>query len=176
VQSRKFTEQGIRQEMLETLKGSTAAQMRRARLPIDRAARELKDRRAALKRPVLDRTDVVAAGDRREIRSRLQSLPHIEQVKILLNPNCDSRILEALLDGPRELSGVADDVYAQVESAQLERLHGPALREIEEMESAVAEAVAAVDVARNDVRAQSGLEERSSAWSNRSSARFHFLG
>src|SRR5436189_280309 len=63
-------------------------------------------------------------------------------------------------EGPKELSGIPDAIYQIVESARLEQLHGPALREIEEMEAAVAEATAAADVGRNDLRAASGLEER----------------
>jgi hypothetical protein len=156
----KFTARGLAQERIAKLKAGVVSKMRQDRLLIDRTAQELKQRRATLKRPVLDRTDVVAALDRREIRDRVQSLPLSEQRKILFDKDCDSRILDAILDMPKVLSGIPDEIFHIVEAARLEQLFAPALREIEEMEAVVAEATAAAEVARNDQRSASGLEPR----------------
>jgi hypothetical protein len=145
-----LTPEGKRVKLAEALTKQFARDLRDARKPIESAAQEVTRLRGEVKPVQVDRTDVVAAMERQEIRAFIRSLPSGDKIAALLK-QADPKILDAVLDAPAALSGVPEEHYARAKTAREEQLHGPQLREIEALQSVVDEANAAAQVARNDL-------------------------
>ena len=145
-----FTPEGKRAKLTEALTKQFARDMRDARAPIEAAAKEIERLRGNIKPVAVDRTDVVAAMERAEIRAFIRSLPSAEKIATLLNQP-DPKILDAVLDAPAALSGVPEQHYAAAKEAREEQLFGPQLKEIEALQAVVDEANAAATIARTDL-------------------------
>lgn len=131
-----------------------------ARRPIEKMAGELKARRAALVIKPLDRTDSVGAIERTETREWLRSLNLSDRRNIAMTTR-DPQILEAMLAKP-EMSGFTGNLAPMVDHARtryLELTYGEEVRAIEATEAVLAEAAAAAQVAKDEIRRTSGENE-----------------
>jgi hypothetical protein len=154
-----LTPAGKRAKLTEALTKQFARDMRDARAPIEAAAKDIELLRGNIKPVQVDRTDVVAAMERAEIRAFIRSLPSADKIAALLN-HADPKILDAVLDAPAALSGVPEQHYAAAKEAREEQLFGPQLKEIEALQAVVDEASAAATIARGDLRSVTALDER----------------
>lgn len=134
-----------------------------AQRPIEKAAYALKAKRDAIRIPERAHDDVAGAINDWEIRSMVSRLDPLQRNSLLMATN-DPRLLGAVVSAPPELSSLVGpgsaEVVTQVREKYLELLHGDALREINESESDIAEAVAAAQVARNAIASTADLDAR----------------
>lgn len=137
---------------------SHARALRDARVPIAEVAQQIENLRGKIKPVAVDRTDVVAAILRAEIRTYMRGLGTQDQIAALLKQS-EPAILDAVLETPAALSGVAPEHYAVAKETRERQLHGPALKQIAELQTIVDEADAAAQVARNDLAVTSGLDQ-----------------
>jgi hypothetical protein len=117
----------------------------------------MKHERAALAKPKIDSTDVVAAMQRREIRDYLHGLESAERMKMLLD-NPDPIMLAAALELPPALSGLTVETRAHVEEAYTRATHAQTLRAMDDREEALDVVGAAAEIAAMEIRAAVGLE------------------
>lgn len=139
-----------RRAQLKEAQAGVEQRMRDARGPIDSAMKGVERLRGQIKPPQIDRTDAVGEMRRAELRAFVRSLPDHARMALMLTPT-DPAVIDAVLDAPAMLSGVTAEHYETARLARDERLHGPALREIEPLQDVVDEANAAAGVAQNDL-------------------------
>ncbi len=85
--------------------------------PLRRAKADIAAKRAAIKVPEVDKTDVVGESKRQEIRTFIRSLPLAEKTPALEGFGDAGRL--AILDAPALLSGLPEDRYEHVKSTYL---------------------------------------------------------
>ena len=154
-----LTQEGVRAQLTEALRRTYDRDLRDARKPFDAAAAKLKSMREQVKPAQVDRTDVVAALERQEIRAFVRGLNVQERTK-LLTPGSDPRVLDAVLDAPAALSGVPEPYFAQVKAWREEQLHGPLLKEIADLDSLLSESQNAAVIARGDLMNTMQIDQR----------------
>jgi hypothetical protein len=122
--------------------------------------------RAMVKRPAYDKSDVVGAMNRRELRDASRAMSFGQRAALMSGPTRDRDFVDAVLEQAAWVSGI--NIYdpgelALYEGAKAERLrdlHGPLLDRIDERDAVEREVQMILDVARNDIAADSGLESR----------------
>ncbi len=154
-----FTEIGRAAALKEALGKQYAPQLRKIQAPIAAAQAAVEQRRAALSLPIPDKTDLAGVLDRQEIRAHLRSLSLAQRTALVFESK-DLRISDAVISAPPELSGIPADRFALLHRAALDRIHGPEMKSIAEAEAIVSEARAAIQVAKNDMRQETGLDEK----------------
>jgi hypothetical protein len=122
--------------------------------------------RAKVKRPAYDKTDYVAALNRKELRDASRAMTFGQRAAHLAGPTRSKAFIDAVLEFEDDpwMSGL--DVFNQnelqvFEAAKEERLrdfHGPLLDQIAERDSTEREARMIPTVVRNDIQSDSGLE------------------
>jgi len=154
-----LTPNGLNSALRDALPGY-AAQLQAARAPIDKLAREARERRAAIRVKQPDPANLAAAIERMEIRTFLREMEPGKRSALLAGTQ-DVRLLEAALTAPPELIGVVSEpLVKQTESRYLEMIHGPEAKAVAELEDVVAEANAAALVARSRLQMETGLDSR----------------
>jgi hypothetical protein len=155
-----FTPEGKRAKLTEALTKQFARDMRDARQPIEAAAKDIERLRGEIKPVPVDRTDVVAAMERAEIRAFIRGLSDKDRIAALLQQP-DPKVLDAVLDAPAALSGVPEQHYAAAKAAREEQLFGAQLAEIDALQAVVDEANAAATIARTDLATVVGMDHAS---------------
>jgi hypothetical protein len=163
--NRDLSEQG-RAKARDTNLTKALRDLRDVQKPLDEFRSKTETMRAAVKRPAYDKTDIVAALNRRELRDRSVLMNFGQRAGLMTGPNRDKDFVDAVLEHEPWVSGI--DKYnpneLQIyEAAKLERmrdLQGPLLDAIAERESTLSDAAMIVAVARVDIQGNSGLEIR----------------
>jgi hypothetical protein len=154
---RDLSDQG-RTKAMQTNLRNAVRDLRDARQPIDELRKTLESKRAVMKAPPFDRTDVVAALNRQELRAAMRGMDTAQRAALVTS---DPAFADALLEQPPILSGLTPNEQFIVEAAQkarLETLFAPQLAEIAEIEATVNEAANIAGVARSDLQLKSGFQ------------------
>lgn len=137
--------------------------LRDARAPLQELQTRLETKRAAVEQPAFDKTDLAGVLNRQELRAALRSMSQADRSAILFGTNREIAFIDALLEQPAALSGMVTvgerELYHKAQEERLEELFAPQLAEVRALESSIAEAKAIIDVARNDLRQTSGLND-----------------
>ncbi|MER9169502.1 hypothetical protein NKI12_19390 [Mesorhizobium australicum] len=133
--------------------------LKEAYRPIAAAFADVKTAKAAISIPAPDPSNVAAALERQEIRALVRSMRPAERMGFLMGA-VDERIVDAIISAPGFLAGLSDDQFSQIRDLAVNRRFGDRVAEIREAEEAAEAAQAAVLVAKNDIRAATGLDER----------------
>jgi hypothetical protein len=120
---------------------------------------DAKARRAAFTVPAPDPTNLAAALERQEIRAHIRTLAPAERLPFALKSK-DQRILESVHSAPRAPSGFTEQDFDLLFADTQTRLHGPAIEEVDVLESDIAEAHAVTAVAQGDIQRGSGFAEK----------------
>lgn len=160
-----LTAKGQEQALRDELTGNTGRSLARAKDQIVKARKDVKARRDKLVVKAIDPADIAAALERQEIRSWLRSLD-IQERNTVVNTTADNRVLEAMVTAPAELSGITqlpnpDAIIDAVKARYMEAHYATEIAEIKTIEAVVLEGEAAVAVARNDLKAVVGMDDRS---------------
>jgi hypothetical protein len=122
--------------------------------------------RAAVQRPAFDKSDVVAAMNRRELRDASRAMSFGQRAALLSGPTRDKDFVDAVLEQAAWVSGInAYDpgelaLYEGAKAERLRDLHGPLLDAIAERDAVESEAQMILDVVRVDIQNYSRLESR----------------
>jgi hypothetical protein len=133
--------------------------LRDAKAPIGEMQKRLDQKRAAVAIPPFKQDDIVGFLRRQELRAAMRSMERGPRALTLQDP----AFADAMLEQPPALSGLMPEENFLVESVKKERLaglFGPQLAEIDALEQTLAEANSIVNVARNDLKANSGFEQQ----------------
>lgn len=115
---------------------------------VELIAAKLTASRAKLGPPPPDKTNAAAAVVRMEIRNMLRALPSPSaRAAMLLASEADPRMIEAAIEGFPALSGISDQIRAEIIKGYIEKHHEADLSRLEQAEEALELARAATDVA-----------------------------
>jgi len=156
-QSNKFTEQGRAAEIADALRAEFAPKLRAAQQPIVKAMQEAETRMRALSLPAPDPANLRQAIEHQEIRAMLRGMPLLDRTKLVFDTK-DSRIIEAVLTAPCELSGLPADRFEVLMNKVREKLHGPAVAEIAKLQDDIDGARMCVTIATNEMKRESGID------------------
>jgi hypothetical protein len=122
--------------------------------------------RAAVRRPDYDKTDIVAALARRELRDRSRDLTFGQRAALMTGPDRDVNFIDAVLELEPWVSGIDKfnpnelQIYEAARQERTRDFHGQTLDQIAARESMETEAMMVINVVRNDLATDSGLESR----------------
>jgi hypothetical protein len=158
MKSGKFTSEGLKDEVLKFGLSQLVPAFHRGRQVIAAAKRELAALRDKVKLAPVDKTDLVAALRRQEMRSYLRGLPSEERNRVLARAdNLDPETALAIVEMPAIYSGVLDVDRNQLVDRALQAQHGEDVPRIQELESAIATAEGAVEAGREEVALENGI-------------------
>lgn len=112
--------------------------------------------RKVLRERVLN-SDTFPEARKFEVRLWLRELPNAERMSAVSAD--DPLIRESVLSAPFYLSGVPEALWNAAADKAVEAVHGEHLRQIDVLETAYSEARAAMRVAHDDLRRESGIDE-----------------
>ncbi|WP_299806684.1 hypothetical protein [Tardiphaga sp.] len=148
-----------RANALKTILQRAVRDLRDARKPVDDLRKTLETKRSAVKSPPFDKTDLVGALNRQELRAAMRGMDTAVRAGLITT---DPTFADALLEQPPVLSGLTPNEGFLVQAAQearLKTLFGPQLAEIAELESTLNEAAGIAAVARNDLQTKAGMPQ-----------------
>jgi hypothetical protein len=124
--------------------------------------------RGKVVRPAFDKADIVGAMARRELRDASRAMPFGRRAALMSGPTRSIAFIDAILEfendpwmcgvdvfNPNELQ-----VFEAAKEERLRDLHGPLLDAIAERDAVESEARMILDVARNDLKLHSGMDDR----------------
>jgi hypothetical protein len=154
----RFSDQGKREQILAMLKRGPLAHHQQIADKIAARKAELEAERAGF---VIapDRTDLFAESQRSEARSWLLAMPEIQRRRVVAESK-EPTIRHAVAMAPAQLSGVPDDVKAQIIDALLVEKFGSKVENNAALIEGYSDAAVAVQEAGNDIRRAAGITER----------------
>ncbi|TIT36188.1 MAG: hypothetical protein E5W65_10515 [Mesorhizobium sp.] len=158
-----FTDVGRDKTLKDEAAKSYLPGLKAAYAPIARALSDAKAARAALSASVFphpDSTNIAAALERQEIRALVRGMKPAERMAFI-GASRDERIADAVFSAPPALSGLLDEQFGQLRDLVMNRrVDEGQVAGIREAEEAAEAAEAAMLVARNDIKAIVGLDDR----------------
>jgi hypothetical protein len=151
----RLTKEGRRADVLQYALNDLVPALHRARMAAKKAKAEVDARRAKLKLEEPDKSDLVGASNRRELREYVRSLSAADQAKFFVECK-DSILVAAILEAPPALSGVSRERYDQFRQRALDARHGPEMAEIADLDAGIAAMEAVTEAARDEVRTEIG--------------------
>lgn len=157
-----------RQDKARGLMRSALRDLRDIQKPLDEFRAKTETMRAAVKGPAYDKTDIVAAMARRELRDASRAMTPGQRAMYMTGKTRSTDFIDAVLEQPAWLSGFdlssEETLDAKTfETAQAERsrdLHGSAMDTIAERDADVKEIVdSVINVVRNDLRADYAADD-----------------
>jgi hypothetical protein len=154
----RLSDAGKVEDVRKMATGTPLQHLRQIRQRAANMAADTRNMRAALKPKEVDRTDIVAEMQRKELRDYLRSMPDGKKVGAAMeNPE----IAEAAFHAHPMLSGLSGAQLEVIREGYLERQFGPQLREIKAREEVVEVLDAALEVAASQFLKETGLSEES---------------
>jgi len=157
--SGKFTADGLKADALQ-FAVQLSPTFSRGRHQIAAAKREAAELRSKVKLQPADKTDLVSAMLRAEMRDFLRSKPQSERdAYIRANAEkLDPQMALAVMEVPAELSGISVVQRDSLIERALEAQHGDALKEVQELERAIEIAERAVNLGRDEIIKEAGAD------------------
>jgi hypothetical protein len=162
LKSGKFTEQGVADSVAQFALSELTPVFKRGRNVIDAARREAKGLRDQIKLEPTDKTDVVGYMRRQEMRNWLRGLKNQDRNRFISQnrDKLDPDMALAIVEMPAEFSGVLETDRDNLIDRALQAQHGEAMTRLQELEDAITIAESAVATGRDEVRTETGLDER----------------
>lgn len=149
----RLTEAGVNAEVLAWAEKGFVKDLRRAEKFVSDQRALLAERRRKLSEPQIDRTDAIAAAQRREVRDYLRSLPLGERANLVIEADADPIFAVAALELP-QLAGLDAGLLDHARKAYAERTAGDVLKQIAERAEALDALGALVEVVKSDTRSE----------------------
>jgi hypothetical protein len=149
-----------RQDALQAKLRAAIRDLRDARAPINEMQKKLEAQRAAVSMPKFDPADIVGFLRRQELRAAMRTMDRGERAVLIAN---DAAFADALLEQPPSLSGLVAGEKFIVDNAREQRLgalFGPQQAEIEALEETIKQANMIADLAHNDLKLHSEMDDR----------------
>jgi hypothetical protein len=126
--------------------------------PIDQHRAETERMSAAVKAPVYDKSDLVGAMNRRELRDRSVSMSFGQRAALMSGPTRDTNYIDAVQELPAWVSGFDlfdpndSELYQTAKKSRVRDLNGPLLDAIEARVGTESEITMVVNVLFNDIQ------------------------
>lgn len=159
--SGRFTPEGATQDVRNFVLNEVAPFFKRGRTAIEAAKAEAAELRNTIKPAVGDRTDVVGAMLRAEMRAHLRGMPKAERDQFVSTrlEKMDPDLVTALLEVPSEFSGISDLHKTHLLERVLEDQHGEKIKELKDLEAAIEIAESAIETGRSEVSVDAGYQD-----------------
>jgi hypothetical protein len=159
LRSGKFTPSGAADDALKYALTDLVPSFKRGRDTIQTAKREVASLRDKIKPQPTDKTDVVGAIRRWEMREFLRAMPDKARRDYIgkRRENIDPELALAVVELPSEFSGVLETDRNELLDHALRSQHGDAMEQLVELERAIEVAESAVETGRDEVRQETGL-------------------
>jgi hypothetical protein len=153
LKSGRFTPDGARADALQFAAQQLSPVFHRGKHQIAAAKREAAELRSKVKLQPTDKTDLVSAMLRAEMRDFMRSKPQAERDAYIREnaDNLDPQMALAVMEVPAELSGISIVQRDALIERALEAQHGDALKEVQELERSIELAERAVQLGRDEI-------------------------
>jgi hypothetical protein len=137
--------------------------LRDLKKPIEEFHAKTEAMRATAKLPTYDKTDFVAAMNRRELRDRSCQMTFGQRAMHMTGDTRSIDFLDAVFEQPAWVSGIDVhnpnelQIYEEAKQSRLQDIHGPLLATIGERDRIESEALMIPTVLRNDIASDCGL-------------------
>jgi hypothetical protein len=107
--------------------------------------------------------------NRRELRDASRAMSFGQRAALMSGPTRDKDFVDSVLEQAAWVSGINTydpgelELYEAAKAERLRDLHGPLIDQIEERDAVESEARMILDVARDDLKLHSGMEDRAFA-------------
>jgi hypothetical protein len=164
---RRLSEEGKKEKRQGHLR-KALRELRDLQKPVDEFHNATEAMRAKVKRPAYDKTDYVAALNRKELRDASRAMTFGQRSMRMTGPTRSKAFIDAVLEFEDDpwMAGINLDDPGEreiFEAAKQERLrdfHGPLLDQIAARDATESEARMIPTVVRNDIQSDSGLEHK----------------
>jgi hypothetical protein len=149
----RFTPEGVRDDLLKFVLNDAVPALHQGRVTIRKAKDEVAERKGKLKLSGPDKTDLVAAMRRQEIRAHLNTMKPEKQAEYFLKngDNLPAEVSQAIVELPAEFSGVPQSRHDLLTGDALSKQFGEAIAEIKEIEQAIEAAESTIEAGRDEV-------------------------
>jgi hypothetical protein len=141
----------------EKLVKETLRELREMTVPVESKRAQLAEVVARIRPTSFDRTDLSGALLRQEMRASVKAMSLAERASVLTGEKVIPEFVDAVLEAPRQLSGLDENLYEQIREARLENLYASESLEAESLSNEIEDAQAILTLAKQDVAAASGL-------------------
>jgi hypothetical protein len=162
LKSGKLTATGAADDALQYALSELVPTFKQGRNTIDAAKAEVRSLRDTIKLQQPDKSDIVGAMHRREMREFLRGMPDKERNRYLSQrrENMDPNLALAIVEMPAEFSGVLQSDRNDLLDRALEAQHGEKMTQLRELDHAIEVAESAVETGRDEVRQEAGIDPR----------------
>jgi hypothetical protein len=125
--------------------------------PVDEYRAQTASLRSEIKTPSYDKTDIVAAMTRRELRDRAALMSFGQRAALMSGPTRDTNFIDAVLEQAAWVSGFNVhnpnelELYEEARQSRLRDLNGPLMTALEARASVESEIAMVIDIVRNDL-------------------------
>ena len=161
--NRNWSEEGRRAETQKALRRAIR-DLRDSQAPIAQYRAETERMRCQITRPPYDRADVVGAMNRKELRDLARTMNFGQRQMRMIGEHRDQNFIDALLEHEAWVSGFdvfnpnERELYEAARQSRLRDLHAELTDQVEAREAIEAEVGMVVNVCRNDLAFDSGLQ------------------
>lgn len=152
---------GLNDAVRKSAAANVVPALRKVAWEAEKTANGIKNDRRKLAVPTPDKSDIVGALLRQELRTFLRGMEHGERVGVVMS---DAAFLEAAMEGPAALSGLTDKLRAELENRMIESAHGAAVEAMDSAREAISLTESAVEFAVNTLRDECGFEHNKGAF------------
>jgi len=161
IKSNRFTPDGVGQDVLQFALKDVVPVLGRARATVRQAKSEAETLREKTKLRSIDTSDAWRCGLMLRSLDAFRAMSQKERDELTRSPEkLDPIMVDAILSAPASLSGVSPTHRQQLVDRAMQAEHGPALAELTTLEQAIAVAETAIESAREEVRAETGITDR----------------
>jgi len=158
--SGKLTAEGVKHALLQNALSDAVPSLHHARQTIKNAKSELAELRVKVKPPATDKTDLVSAMLRAEMRDWFRSKPQTERDRLTADPaKVDPDLARAVMEMPAELTGVFEMHRNALIERAVEAEHGDTIAEIRDLERGIELAERSVEASRDEIRKETGVDQ-----------------
>jgi len=155
--SGRFTEDGLKQEILSFALANAIPQFRRGRDAVAAAKREVQALEGKIKLRAPDTSDPFKVGLMLRAIDHVKSLSQKDRDRLTSNPDAlDPIVAEALISAPASLTGISDVHRGELVKRALVAQHGDDVAELEELKRAIEATESAVETGRDEIRMEAG--------------------
>jgi hypothetical protein len=159
--SGRYTPGGAKEATRQSVLTDAVPALYRARhnIKLAKAEREAPRSKITMQKP--DKTDIVSAILHAEMRDWFRSKPQAERDALTRNPDkLDPQMVQALIQVPIEMTGIAQTHHSLLVERALEAQHGEDIAAIKELDRGIELAERAVEASRDEVRKEAGVDQK----------------
>jgi hypothetical protein len=159
--SGRFTADGVAADALSFATSKLAPMLQRHRQMVAAAKRKAAEQRAKVKLQAADKSDLVGAMRRQEMRTWLRAMPADERNRYVSKnlETMDPEMALAIREVPGEMTGVLGSQREQLIDLALQAQHGEVIAELQDLERGIEVADRALNAAREEIAHESGVHD-----------------